>query len=231
MSTSIALETLIEASEASRQQEIPAFSPQQLYESLRLAQPTESIRVLDLETTTDPGSPLGGTLRVVSLNDQPHFSALSYVWGTDRTRSILCNGCTLPITRNCHDALLSMRASQKGTAIWVDAICINQKDDEEKAGQISLMQEIYTWAAAVFIWLGPDNDACDQALDSIRMVSKLRPPRLIAPWVKNGHSMTLCADKLSRIGLLVTFFLPKTWSLLFQPCKHDRCSSFVPILT
>ncbi|PMD44844.1 heterokaryon incompatibility [Hyaloscypha variabilis F] len=38
--------------------------------------------------------------------------------------------------------------------LWVDAICINQKDDVEKATQISLMKEIYSFAEEVVIWLG-----------------------------------------------------------------------------
>jgi hypothetical protein len=36
----------------------------------------------------------------------------------------------------------------------VDAICINQKDDVEKATQIPLMKEIYSLAEEVVIWLG-----------------------------------------------------------------------------
>lgn len=83
--------------------------------------------------------------------------------------------CQVPITRNCREALVALRrlhsygpgdqSSQKAgeqadgegqvLTIWVDAICINQKDEREKEGQLPLMGEIYTWASKVWIWLGP----------------------------------------------------------------------------
>ena len=42
--------------------------------------------------------------------------------------------------------------------IWIDALCINQDDKEEKAIQVPLMGEIFSKAQSVFVWLGPDHD-------------------------------------------------------------------------
>jgi hypothetical protein len=45
--------------------------------------------------------------------------------------------------------------------IWIDAICINQANSEEKNTQIPLMCDIYTQAATVVVWMGlstPDTD-------------------------------------------------------------------------
>lgn len=39
--------------------------------------------------------------------------------------------------------------------IWADAICINQKDIEEKSAQVSMMDRIYSAASYVSAWLGP----------------------------------------------------------------------------
>jgi hypothetical protein len=38
--------------------------------------------------------------------------------------------------------------------IWVDALCINQDDDEEKAVQVQKMDRIFSFAQQVVIWLG-----------------------------------------------------------------------------
>lgn len=46
--------------------------------------------------------------------------------------------------------------------LWVDALCINQADPQEKARQIPRMKEIYGFTSQVLAWLGenpPDDDA------------------------------------------------------------------------
>ncbi|OIW25760.1 hypothetical protein CONLIGDRAFT_561044, partial [Coniochaeta ligniaria NRRL 30616] len=50
------------------------------------------------------------------------------------------------------------------TVFWIDAICIDQGNKDEKAQQIPLMGEIYSLAARVLGWLGP-NDTDLWALD------------------------------------------------------------------
>jgi hypothetical protein len=40
--------------------------------------------------------------------------------------------------------------------ILVDAICINQEDNDEKGQQVSLMSEMYSEAVTVVIWLGKE---------------------------------------------------------------------------
>lgn len=39
---------------------------------------------------------------------------------------------------------------------WIDTICINQYDLDERAQQVSFMRDIYGRAKSVVIWLGPD---------------------------------------------------------------------------
>jgi len=40
------------------------------------------------------------------------------------------------------------------TYFWIDAICINQQDDDEKSAQVRLMCQIYRLAEEVITWLG-----------------------------------------------------------------------------
>lgn len=38
--------------------------------------------------------------------------------------------------------------------LWIDAVCTNQKDDEERNAQVTMMSNIYTSCQHVFVWLG-----------------------------------------------------------------------------
>lgn len=40
---------------------------------------------------------------------------------------------------------------------WVDAICINQNDLEERSAQVQIMPQIYSKASCVIVWLGDDS--------------------------------------------------------------------------
>jgi len=51
--------------------------------------------------------------------------------------------------------------------LWVDAICINQSDDTEKAVQVAEMHHIYQKATSVYVWLGPASDTSDLAMSAM----------------------------------------------------------------
>ncbi|KAH8802984.1 heterokaryon incompatibility protein-domain-containing protein [Xylogone sp. PMI_703] len=70
----------------------------------------------------------------------------------------------LGITNNCGAALRCLRKEAEHIKLWIDAICINQCDPQEKGVQISLMDEIYSKAANVVIYLGSGNEKTDRAL-------------------------------------------------------------------
>jgi len=134
------------------------------------------IRLLDLSSThAGEHEPLRGHLRVVSLDRNPTYEALSYTWGSDAiapSRLILCSDMPVPITRNCYNALCTLRRNFKVCTIWVDAICINQHDGEEKNHQIPLMRDIYGKAKRVFIWLGNGTKESDEAFDWVAEASR-----------------------------------------------------------
>ncbi|KAL3417252.1 Heterokaryon incompatibility protein 6, OR allele 5 [Phlyctema vagabunda] len=101
-----------------------------------------------------------------SLHDQPNFVALSYVWGaaTD-LRVILVEDCSVRVTKNLYDAMMVLRPLKEDLVIWVDALCINQSDDEEKSWQVGLMADIYQKACKVLAWLGLAQSDDDLVLD------------------------------------------------------------------
>jgi hypothetical protein len=119
------------------------------------------IRILAPDPANTSG--LSWVLRTVSVDDPDlRFTALSYAWACHThpdTFPILCNGRQLYVHHNLFTALpyIARRyMSQKAlaTPYWIDAICINQTDDEEKTSQIRLMNRIYGKADRVLAWLG-----------------------------------------------------------------------------
>ncbi|KAN0116731.1 Heterokaryon incompatibility [Hyaloscypha variabilis] len=88
-----------------------------------------------------------------SLDQRPHYEALSYVWGTEKAPDpILLDGQPFYITENLKDALIMVRqGSQKERVLWIDAICINQNDLSERSAQVRQMRQIYSSAERVLV--------------------------------------------------------------------------------
>jgi hypothetical protein len=114
----------------------------------------------------------------------PHlYEALSYVWGSeenklpiyvqpDERRNDGSFGDYLLVTTNLHVALAQLRNHYLERIIWVDAICINQTDDDEKGLQVQSMAEIYASANRVVVWLGETSSNSDTAFDELRKAAK-----------------------------------------------------------
>jgi hypothetical protein len=141
----------------------------ELYNTLPLTQHGSQIRVLDVAIMEGPfnGCSIQGTLRVVDLVDSPKYTALSYVWGKGPSEpecQISCGTYTIPVTRNCFSAIYHLGKRFGAMTIWVDAICINQRDGTEKISQLPLMVSIYPKAEVVYVWLGDGTVESDIAM-------------------------------------------------------------------
>lgn len=85
------------------------------------------------------------------------FVALSYTWGAaEFPRLISINGISFAITENLFAFLQHYRNETDAAHLWIDAICINQLDLEEKAMQVKNMLTIYEKARSVLVWLGEE---------------------------------------------------------------------------
>ena len=83
------------------------------------------------------------------------YEALSYVWGgTPGPDTILLRGQHFPVTSNLKTALRSLRFEGRQRKLWVDALCINQEDLQERNHQVRMMRSIYQSASQVIVWLG-----------------------------------------------------------------------------
>jgi hypothetical protein len=121
----------------------------------------DNIRVLRLLPNEDEAAPLQCKLRNYSLQKfgtRTHlYEALSYAWGSqNETLPIYIDEDQFPVTVNLHAALSRLRDRSFERIIWVDAVCINQKYQEERTQQVQLMAKIYSKAHRVIVWLGKE---------------------------------------------------------------------------
>lgn len=97
-------------------------------------------------------------LRETQLQDAGPYLALSYAWKNgdddDHMVQISCNKISIKVSSNLHSALRQLRHYRDGVKIWVDSICINQKDNTERTCQVGIMRDIYARSSEVVIWLG-----------------------------------------------------------------------------
>lgn len=120
--------------------------------------------------------------RMQTLPESTRFIALSYAWGdtfwdeSHLTQKIYCEGKSLRITSTLHQALKRFREKwrlfqkvcfSKATDIyeppqphlWVDAICINQKNNEERSRMVADMGILYSRCAMLLVYLGEASKA------------------------------------------------------------------------
>lgn len=97
------------------------------------------------------------TLSHISLLDPPIYTALSYCWGDAKdTEDIYLNNQVFSATTNLKAALLQLRKLEY-TTLWIDAICIDQANIEEKSQQLPLIGSIYRNATTTIAWLGEES--------------------------------------------------------------------------
>jgi hypothetical protein len=142
------------------------------YTYLPLLSGPDSIRLLRLRPAEDETAPIECDLLNYSLGETPgssvQYDALSYVWGDPtKTRPILVNGFHFEITENLHAALCSLRY-RSIELLWIDAVCINQRDQQERGHQVRSMAKIYGRAHRVIVWLGEAADNSEQVFEEIR---------------------------------------------------------------
>ncbi|KAK0610345.1 heterokaryon incompatibility protein-domain-containing protein [Bombardia bombarda] len=117
------------------------------------------------------------SLQHASIDDGAEYEALSYTWGdVNDCRQITVDGATLNITANLEVALRHLRYQDKPRVLWVDAVCINQFDDQEKGFQIRTMYDIFFNATKVLAWTGEAGEDGMCALNVIAYISHTMGP-------------------------------------------------------
>lgn len=181
-----------------------------------------SIRMLELLPATN--GPLACRLIPVKLMQKPEYEALSYTWGKPNFPNLLQEATSnsyFRITDNLRDALQALRFQGASRLLWVDAVCINQGDHDEKGQQVNMMKDIYQSARRVLVWLGKGSENHDvmeyqrKAFAELEDIGrncslygfdKVFPP---FPQVVNGQDAFEQLKKLAReydgLGLLTVY--------------------------
>ncbi|KAK4556992.1 hypothetical protein LTR86_005973 [Recurvomyces mirabilis] len=146
-----------------------------------LEQSQKQIRVLIIQ----PGrseQPVRCAFDIISLKGIPipPYETVSYAWGKAVfSEEIYVNDQVFKVAINAKSVLVAMRYPDRQRIVWIDAICIDQGDLEDRNYCVQLMCEIYSNTCAGFIWLGEDNinakqtfRALEEMYDEARLQTK-----------------------------------------------------------
>jgi hypothetical protein len=123
-----------------------------------------------------------------SIDSAPAYTAVSYTWdGQQRDQDLRVGGSNLRVIENVRAGLPYLIKCAKTQFLWIDGICVNQDDHDEKAVQIPLMQEIYTKCQECLIWLGESTPEAELAIDAIpRITHQLKLHDAVQVWEMEG---------------------------------------------
>lgn len=151
------------------------------------------------------------------LKDKPSYEAVSYSWADSdgnaslsRTIFTISRHSTVSslrktwITKNCEAALRKFRDPREKRPLWIDSVCIDQKNLSERNSQVKMMADIYSGASRVLVYL--DEGHVLQSEDQLRRLFDT---------IRNSicdQSGCLCRNH-PQTGphLTITKFLDSTW--------------------
>ncbi|KAK0736613.1 heterokaryon incompatibility protein-domain-containing protein [Apiosordaria backusii] len=136
-----------------------------------------SVRLLTIFPAEDYMAPLKGEIRNVDLRTNPRYDALSYTWADEDGETAKTSRIALMfnpkkgtyrqlgIGHNCELAMRRLRRKHKKRTVWIDAVCINQADLEERSQQVRLMSRIFVSAQKVVVYTGEGTPQTDGLYD------------------------------------------------------------------
>ncbi|KAI0098139.1 heterokaryon incompatibility protein-domain-containing protein, partial [Nemania sp. FL0031] len=154
-----------------------------------------------------------------------------------QTFEIECDGISVFVGANLYTALICLRwtlsvrepSTSKGIMqlvpqlgyIWVDQLCINQKDTKERNSQVSLMGRIYRQANVVVVWLGGEDEYVQDACTIMATLSEkfLQDPHIFDRVRSSGMTLfdtdtyrVLGIPRISiRQWIALYAFLSRSW--------------------
>jgi hypothetical protein len=134
------------------------------------------IRILHLASGAGD-EPLSGELELVELAAKASqaYEALSFDEGTEAPASFLfVQQDAVPISSTLEAALLSLRLPDNPRALWVDVICTDQSNVEERRLQAQYIKHIYSRALRVVVWLGRRAPGLEPAFQLAHRIAEIQ---------------------------------------------------------
>jgi hypothetical protein len=105
---------------------------------------------------------------------------------------IRVDGSNFQVTRNCYDAIVHLRRTETPRVVWIDAICIDQDNAQEKNAQVERLGAIYIRAERTIIWLGVHEwpDSLSARLDDVTVIWMLQQAWWTRVWIIQELSLS-----------------------------------------
>lgn len=123
------------------------------------------IRLLRLKPWLNPPGLISCEIQIFDLQTFPSYTAISYAWGPLRpVLPIILNGKQFQVPENIWDFFYTTsrgfdsRSQTSPPWMWINALCIDQANGDERNHQVSLMSSISRKASNVTLWLGASSD-------------------------------------------------------------------------
>jgi hypothetical protein len=151
-------------------------------------QEDKDLRLLRLRPSSDDNNDIDAELAQFSFPDHNYgaenqrasdkapklsYEAVSWCWGREKPDQLLRihendKVYAFHISKNLKSALWALRKNDQVRHLWIDAICIDQKNPKERNEQVPRMDRIYGHAESVCIWLGEPDDESKLAMEFIK---------------------------------------------------------------
>lgn len=144
--------------------------------------------------------PLHGLIWMTHLDAKVNYTTVSYVWGprSQLTHELHTPLGSLSITEPLYFTLKQLRNRHKSVVLWVDAICINQDDDNEKTEQVKMLARIFQNSAQTLGFIQDD----EESKEVVEMLMQVRARELrredSAKWPRN---LPACPKSWNTRGL------------------------------
>ncbi|KAK2779571.1 heterokaryon incompatibility protein [Colletotrichum kahawae] len=167
-------------------------------EYTRLPNAGTYVRLLSFQTSPAASSStvdVRCVLHTFPLAQVPQYNAISYTWGPEApTTPIEVDGQLKSVRLNCELVLRRARQHDPTALYWIDAICIDQENLEEKGHQVAIMGKVFGASRLVIAYVGEHAD------DSRFLCKKLQNHAYFFKWVgRNQHWLGPSDRALARL--------------------------------
>lgn len=195
--------------------------PQQIYQTLRDGQ----IRLLRIH------SPSAFTLEHIYCSDGTPYVAISHCWGDAKDLcSVSINKTEVSLRKHVAAMLSSLYKYHRLDCVWLDMVCINQSDLNEKAEQVSLMGQIYGKAEQVYAWLGESDCEVDHIVEVLRQFRDFKSCGKSPEHMDAAERLSFYRESFVRIYQARIGLLPES-SDLDDESLHEEFNLLRPFFT